>query len=83
MPRNFSSGPLTGDVISCSRKNIRDPSLAFYGFLSRLIRLTVRAAWMRISKLWAVPKDKTRYYLLIGFSSNILINWFGKGIKAK
>lgn len=79
----FQSGPLTeDDVISMLKEKHKGSVVGvFMDSYPRLIRLTVRATMdENIKKLWAdTLKDKTRYYLLIGFFLlTVLINWFWK-----
>ena len=79
----FESGPLTeDDVISILKEKHKGSFLGvFMDSYPRLIKLTVRATMdENIKKLWGdTLKDKTRYYLLIGFFLlTVLVNWFWK-----
>jgi hypothetical protein len=79
----FKSGPLTeDDVISMLKEKHKGSVVGiFMDSYPRLIKLTVRATMdENIKKLWGdTLKDKTRYYLLIGFFLlTVLINWFWK-----
>jgi hypothetical protein len=79
----FKSGPLTeDDVISLLKEKHKGSIVGvFMDSYPRLIKLTVRATMdENIKKLWGdTLKDKTRYYLLIGFFLlTVLINWFWK-----
>ncbi len=79
----FQSGPLSEDDVIAMLKEKHKGSIVgvFMESYPRLVRLTVRATMdENIKKLWAnTIKDKTRYYLLIGFFLlTVLINWFWK-----
>lgn len=79
----FKSGPLTeDDVISMLKEKHKGSVVGvFMDSYPRLIKVTVRATMdENIKKLWGdTLKDRTRYYLLIGFFLiTVLVNWFWK-----